>query len=285
MKKPSLSFYDKIRLWLFNKVLWRIVYRTTFQRNIFQSIFPLFFTNEPYVKEILGQNLKINPNRSVVEMRLHLLGMYEPEVIEYFCDYLKDGMTVVDIGANIGFLSLVIADLVGAQGKVIAYEPHPETYSELCSNIALNDYHNITTVQAAISSQSGTLNLYTSSDHAFNTIVPQDASTEIEAKCQTLDESLEELGIQKCDLIKMDIEGGELFAIQGMKKTLDRNPRLCLLVEMHNSQIRNLGGDPDDIFDFFLENNFKLYELNIRHGIASLDSSNRQPRGYLLCLR
>ena len=156
----------------------------------------------------------------------------------------------------------------------------------MCSNITLNDYHNITAIQTAISSQVGTLNLYTSSDHAFNTIVPQDASTENEASCQTLDASLEELGVRNCDFIKMDIEGAELFAIQGREKTLAKNPMISLLIELHNSQIRTLGGTPEDILDFFLKNGFKLYELNMWHGIVALDTIH-QPRihGHLLCLR
>lgn len=286
MKIAPVSFFDKFSVWLFGQVVWRFVYRTAFTRRIFHRIFFLFFKNEANVKQIFGQKLRINPNRSVLEMKLHLLGAYEPEVVEYFRNNLKAGMTVVDIGANIGLFSLMAAHLVGDRGRVIAYEPHPETFAELCSNIALNDYHNITPVQSAISSQGGKLQINICADCDLNTVALEADCDSIEVSCQTLDASLEELGVVNCDLIKMDIEGAELLAIQGMDRTLARNPMLTLLVELHDSQIHALGGTRVDILDFFLKNGFKLYELNMWHGKVALHSIHQARfHGHLLCLR
>jgi len=114
---------------------------------------------------------------------------------------------------------------------------------------------------------------------------PQDGSTAIEVRCQTLDKSLEEIGVHNCDLIKMDIEGAELFAIQGMDKTLANNPMISFLIEVHHKQIRTLGGTTEDILGFFLKNGFQLYELTMWHGIVALNSTSNRIKGHLLCLR
>jgi len=285
MSNQLVPLFVKIRIWIFDHIIWRIVYRFTLPRKIFNWVLPLFFKNVPKTRCINDQSLNINPNRSVVEMRLHALGTYEPEVIKYFNDYLEQGMTFIDVGANIGFFSLIAADIVGKKGKVIAYEPHPDTYEELCANITLNDYDNIIPKNVAISSNSGKLNFNTSSDHAFNSIAPQAGSTTIEVNCQTLDASLQELDVRNCNLIKMDIEGAELFAIQGIDKTLANHPKVSFLIELHHKQINKLGGKSEDIYNYFTKNQYKLYELDMWKGIVPFKSNNQRIRGHLLCIR
>ncbi len=286
MDTKPISLFDKVKIWLFSQFAWRLIYRTAFTRLVFHHFSPLFFRNEVEVKPVLGQKLRLNPNRSVLEMKLTLLGVYEPEMVQYFRDNVKTGMTVVDIGANIGVFSLIAAELVGPSGKVIAYEPHPATYAELCANIALNGHKNIIPVQCAISAEAGSLQMAVCSDCDLNSVALKADRGMIEVKCQTLDASLEELGVASCDLIKMDIEGAEWFAIRGMGKTLDSNPALRCLVELHNPQIRSLGGDPEQLLDFFLQHGFKLYELNMWRGLNPVSSAGQaRIHGHLLCLR
>jgi len=286
MKTEPVSFFDQISVWLFDQIAWRFIYRYSITRRIFHRIISLFLGNKASVKQILGQKLKINPNHSVLEMKLYLIGTYEPEVVGYLCDNLKEGMTVIDIGANIGLFSLIAADLVGSSGRVIAYEPYPETFTAFCSNIALNQYQNITAVQSAISSYGGKLQISVCSDCDLNTIVSSTNGDSIEVSCETLDSSLEKLDVNKCDLIKIDIEGAELFAIQGMGRTLTRNPKLSVLVELHDDQINALGGTREDILNFFLQNGFKLYELTIRQGKVVLHPIDQARfHGHLLCMR
>ncbi len=286
MRTTPVGFYDKVKVFLFGQIAWRLIYRSAVTRRLFHWLLPALRLDNGQVRTVLGQKLLLNPNRSVLEMKLWLIGVYEPEVVDYFTAELQPGQVVVDIGANIGLFSLMAAELVGPRGSVIAYEPHPDTFRELRDNIDRNGYTNVQTVPCALSDTTGVLRMNVFTDRDLNSVALKADIGVIEVPARTLDDSLEELGIQRCDLIKMDIEGAEWFALRGIDRTLKRNPEIRLLIELHNCQIKCLGGRPEELLQHLKDRGFTLYELNMWRGRTEIRSvAENRIHGHLLCIR
>ncbi len=173
---------------------------------------------------------------------LSLFGTYEPEETALVESIVKPGQFVVDLGACIGYYTLLLSKLVGPTGRVIALEPAPDTCAILRRNIARNGLTNITVVNAAAgeSSRPGQLFLsqnrmdYHTESHAGGRSVPIDIIA--------LDDYLQEN--VTIDFVKMDIQGAEPVALRGMKCTLARSPSVRVLTEYWPDGIRRAGGDP-----------------------------------------
>jgi FkbM family methyltransferase len=286
MRTTPVSFIEKIKVWIFGQIVWRLIYRLPLTRRLFHRLLPALRMDRARIQTVLGQKLLINPNRSVWEMKLWLLGMYEPEVVDYFITDIQAGQVVVDIGANIGLFSLMAAEIVGPHGRVIAYEPHPDTFRELQDNLKRNGYTNVQTVSCAISDKPGFLRMNVFADCDLNSVALTADYDVIDVPARTLDDSLDELGIDQCHLIKMDIEGAEWFALRGIDRTLKRNPDLRMLIEMHNPQIRSLGGRPEELLQMLMDRGFTLYEINMWRGRTIIRSpAEIRIHGHLLCIR
>jgi len=149
---------------------------------------------------------------------LFLDGVYEKHETELFSGVVKEGMTVVDLGANIGYYTLLAAKLVGEKGKVFAFEPEPHNFALLVKNIKANGYDNVVPVQKAVSNRSGTTRLFLHQEDAGRHKIydSHDSRDSIEVDVITLD-SLGEDNQYPIDLIKMDIEGAEMAALVGVE--------------------------------------------------------------------
>lgn len=163
-----------------------------------------------------------------------LFGLHEPNTFEVFDIFCKEGMLVADIGANVGYFSKFLSKKVGVTGQVHAFEPIPRTFNMLKDTIALNRLENITAVNKAVSSNNGTVTMFLSNTHYMASIDVSWASTEggkTEVPATTLDAYFEALG-KYPDFIKMDIEGGGVFALKGMENCI-RNNEPILFLESH----------------------------------------------------
>jgi len=147
---------------------------------------------------------------------------------------VQEGMVTVDVGANIGYYALQIALRAGPNGTVIAFEPAPHTYDLLVHNINQNNLTNIQAYPYAIGSTRKEIDFFLYEQSNWNSFVKHgEPIGRVKVLVVPLDEILPSL-INRVDLIRMDIEGYELEAIQGMKNTLRRHqPILCM--ELHGS--------------------------------------------------
>jgi FkbM family methyltransferase len=143
-----------------------------------------------------------------------------------------------DVGANAGFFSLVGASLVGPGGKVVAFEPHPETARQLSEQVKINGAHQIDVVVAAVSDRVGKAEFSddTSSVMAALTDVRPDRQGrfKIWVNLTTIDRELQSRPAP--DVIKIDVEGAELDVLRGASRLL-REKRPMLLVELHSPEI------------------------------------------------
>lgn len=190
-----------------------------------------------------------------------LFGRYELETTRLFRKELKRGMTCVDIGAHIGYFSRVAAKKVGAKGRVIAFEPDSANFVLLEKNTAR--YPQIKRVRDAVSDVDGRIPFYhVRGSTGCHSVVPVPGGSSGELIfATTLDEYLEKNGIEKVDLIKMDIEGGEWRALDGMEKTL-QNPETKLVLEYNPSALEMAGIVPQDMLRRLYASDFSIWILS-----------------------
>jgi FkbM family methyltransferase len=151
-------------------------------------------------------------------------GPYEPRLTAIFDRYLRPGMSVVDIGANIGYLTMSLASLVGPSGLVVAIEPNPENTKLLEASHRVNGYGQVLVVQAAAGRQTGLLGLYVSYSNGMTGELPEDLDGIFASRpvpCFALDEILPR--DRRFDLIKIDTEGAEFNAMIGLSQTIARD--------------------------------------------------------------
>jgi len=175
-----------------------------------------------------------------LQSQLYLFGEFEPATVKVLKRLVKSGDTVLDIGANVGYISLVLAKCVENSGKVFSFEPDSKNFASLKRNLALNADCNIEPIAKAVSDSHQPIRLY----HAkfdFNagahSMLPSEkhSSDFVEIEATTIDEFVTSHGLKKIDVIKIDIEGAEMKAFNGMTETL-RNSRpliVCELCEEH----------------------------------------------------
>lgn len=188
------------------------------------------------------------------------LGLYESYQTEIFRNHLKKGMIVVDIGANIGYYSIIAAKRVGEEGKVFAYEPENENLILLEKNIEINSFNNIIAIKVALSNQFGTSKLYLTEDNkgTHSLIDNRQTNNSVAVGTDTLDHSLEQFGFPKIDLIKMDIEGAEILALDGFKRVIDTSPNLIMFIEFYPNAIRRLKREPIELLNNLKELGFSI---------------------------
>jgi len=165
-------------------------------------------------------------------------GIGEPEVQQALADHLRPGMTFYDLGANIGFFSLIAARLVGTQGRVISFEADPEIAARLRENLSRNQFKHAHVEEKAVWSESTTVSFArvdpgTSPDRGLGHISadPPETGT-ITVAAVSLDQFV--AANSPPDFVKCDVEGAEVEVFQGAAKLLSsRHP--IVLVEMHSA--------------------------------------------------
>jgi FkbM family methyltransferase len=173
---------------------------------------------------------------------------------------LERGEVFWDIGANVGYFSLVAASALNNHGQVVAFEPGSSAYARLCENIALNPFTNIKTYEVAVAAAAGEAVLYLAGDTAdssANLYSPGQAQTRRElCKTVSLDHFLEEQGLPAPHLIKMDVEGAEYAALEGARRLIGQHLPL-LLMEMEEKNLRAAGADKAAIQRFLTGHGYR----------------------------
>jgi len=199
--------------------------------------------------------------------------VYGESDTEFVKKIIKKSDVVLDIGANIGYYTLIFAKLVGDSGKVFSFEPESENFKILKKNVEINGYNNVILEQKIVSNNDGISTLYVSEKAGSHRIYKSDdyiQSFEIESI--SVDNYLEKNNINKIDFIKIDVEGAELNVLQGIQKILDSNEHIILFTEFSPNQIKSCGLEPTDMINFLLNNKFKIYFTQInKHKTIFLD--------------
>jgi FkbM family methyltransferase len=184
---------------------------------------------------------------------------YEPYASKLVMGLLRPGDVAVDVGAMIGYYTVILAKHVEAHGRVYAFEPDPENFELLESNVRLNGYDNVTCRQAVVGAESGHGRLWRAPDnrgdnHAF----PTDGREAVEVDVVALDDVIAE----PVDLVKIDVQGYESHVLAGMRGLIDRSPELAMLVEFCPALLIEAGTRPADLLDELRDSGFSLYEVD-----------------------
>lgn len=178
---------------------------------------------------------------------------YEQDTFLFSQSLIHPGMTIVDLGAHIGLYSLLAANLVGQKGRVYAFEPLPSNYALLLKNISTNGYEDIIKgVNKAVSDKPDPVSLFLGErDSGENSMyaVPGVGTESVVVTATTLDNFFNSEGWPAVDLIKMDIEGAEKAALDGMKELVKRNQSLKLIIEFNPGLQAAAGVSNEEFFD------------------------------------
>jgi FkbM family methyltransferase len=199
----------------------------------------------------------------------------------YFEDDLRDlvlshpalvsGGNVLDIGANIGYTAAVLARALERGRKVYAFEPEPFNFGILQQTAAQPEFEGkIVPLQCAVGTENGTIDLWINHrHHADHRIATQKFRLEhpesraISATLVSIDSFLQSRQ-GKISFIKIDVQGYELAACQGMQETLQQNPDITIVLEFTPSIMIEMGFDPSKLIDFLVERDFKIYVVHPR---------------------
>lgn len=194
--------------------------------------------------------------------KFRLLGATEADLLSRLC---KEGMRVVDIGANIGAFTMLLARCTGETGHVWAFEPDPGNYATLRKNLVLNRYPNVTALPCAVGSVSGTGRLYRSPFQGDHRICSSDPHRNvIPIEIISLDAFFPPG--ERIDLIKMDIQGAEAMALHGMERLLVSTPGIILFMEFWPKGLRETGFIPEKVLTDLMSWGFVLKEVEGKTG-------------------
>lgn len=245
----------------------------TFPNKIYNTLLilpPFSYITHLIIKSIIPPTISIEEgilslNKNDVGVSGALaLNCFENTEVELFRQSIKPGMTVVDIGANIGYYTLIAGTRVGDDGHVFAFEPEEVNYNFLEKNVRNNSLeHRVNIYKIALSDRSGQQKLYLTENnkgtHSFAD--NRNTNTSITVETKTLDEILLP-HTQQIDIIKMDIEGAEALVIDGMKELINKNPHVKIFTEFYPKAMRRLGKSPLEFLKKLHNFGFKIYDID-----------------------
>jgi FkbM family methyltransferase len=243
---------------------------------LYERLHGLLRPEERYAVVRLDQGFRMkldlqDPEQLKVYFYGHYHERYEAELVRRL---LKDDDGFWDVGANVGYFTLVAATALANRGQIVAFEPGENAFARLVENISLNAYDNIKTFQLAVSDREGEAVLHVLGDIADSSasLYPAGPAQGIEEVCRTvsLDHFRREEDLSPPDLIKLDVEGAELAVLQGARELMAATPPL-LLVEMEEKNLRAAGASREAIRQFLAGYGYQAAHLRKGRWYATAD--------------
>ena len=213
-----------------------------------------------------GKPFTLNLNDAAITGSLLFSRTYEPCEEALMRRLVSPGDVALDVGANVGFFTALMGELVGPQGRVIAFEPQPNNARILAKNVADRGLaSSVKVVDAAAGDAAGTATLVLGSpanmgDFRVRRNGNKTAAYECDVPVVRIDDAVG--NVPHVDFIKMDVQGFELFALDGMRATLERNPGIVLLTEFWPYGLRGADSDPAAYLAALRRLGFRLWEID-----------------------
>lgn len=188
-------------------------------------------------------------------------------IVKLLGDFLRQGDVFVDVGANIGYLSLIASFVVGEDGLVVAFEPDPRAIRSFSDNIVLNERKNIILLDYVCSDREGKVSFKLASHLGWSTAVEKtpslDIVDQIEANQCTLDNVMatDLFKGKQIRLIKIDTEGYEPYILEGAKAIIEGN-ETAFIIEVNHLTLTNNNHSIKDILRLFMDKNYHVYWLD-----------------------
>lgn len=237
------------------------------KKFVWTSIIEPFFEFTKYnfeVQTVFGSVIAGN-TQDQIQRYIYYFGIWEPNLTVFIKNRLKEGDIFVDIGANIGYFSLLASTLVGKSGKVIAIEASPKIHELLIQNLKRNSCTNIETLNVAVSDKEETLKIYMSPETNIGqtTVIPNLGFTyECDMPAKPLNTIISPNTFSNVRLIKIDVEGAEWFVLCGLIPLLEyAREDIEIIVELAPDRLKALGKNVEDIITQFRSLGFYPYKI------------------------
>lgn len=210
------------------------------------------------IRNGIAKGLKFNTGKSCPELAL---GTYEVPIQNIFAQNLNPGDVFYDIGANVGFFSVIAAKLVGDAGKIYAFEPGEDNAKAIRHNARLNNFTQIEVIEKAVSDTSGQGQLLLaqySGGHALATAdTPPDLAGEVTVDLVSIDDLIAENKIAPPNFVKVDVEGAELDVLKGMRETI-KTYQPTVIYEVDDGDLTAYERKYQELADFFESLNYQV---------------------------
>ena len=241
--------------------------------------------NRVLTKTLFGNKILLDSRDKSLSPSLALEGHWEPWITKVVMETIREGMTVIDAGANVGYYTLIAGSHVGPKGRVIAFEPDPELFELLFSGVDINGFlDRCRCVRKALSDRAGKQTFYRYQSHMGGNTLYHLAGVEtslldqvetIEVETVSLDDFLQASEDNtRVDVIKIDAEGSEGLIIEGMKRTLSDNDEITVICEFCPERIRPSNIDPQATVATLLDLGFKLHYIDFDSTIKPISAAD-----------
>lgn len=218
-----------------------------------------------------------------VERSLYYTGTYEKGLLNLFKDFLKPGETFIDIGANIGLMSIFASKIVGEKGKVFSFEPNPSTLQLLHKNLSLNSIKNVTVCPFALGSENAAQQIYANwhiNRGGASLVKPTTDSESFDIEVVRFDMFYNEHIKSEIALIKIDVEGFEMQVLGGFGNILEQTSPY-LIIECGEER-GDVSATKVEVYNYV--NQLNLYSIyKLKRGkervskLVKINSSNELP--------
>jgi FkbM family methyltransferase len=251
-----------------------------FFRKLYKKVMPIIVPDSNKIIELNGYKLRVKVDHKVnaigVAQLLAFSESYDPIATKVCKQLIKQGMVTIDIGANIGYYSLLMSKLVGGSNTVWAFEPESNNFKELENNIKLNNITNIKAMQIALGNYTGQAKLFISpiSDGMHSLLTDRKAKCKVEQVIIfKLDDYFRHLTI---DFMKIDTEGNDLAVMQGAKRLIADSPNIKIIFEFWLDGLQLLKLTTQELLDKVYGLGFKyIYLIDERKKVVELADAQK----------
>jgi FkbM family methyltransferase len=236
---------------------------------------PASCAGDPLLQMTTAEGCRFAVDRgTLIGWHLYFFGDYEPEVRREIRAALHPGGTAIDVGANVGWHTLLMASLAGADGRVVAVEPNPTTRERLEAAVAANGFVQVQVESRALADRAGSAAFEAPPagdlwDGTGRLVRDASAGTSRVA-CTTLDALCEERGLDRVSLVKIDVEGWEAAVLRGGRRLL-AECRPAVIFEYDPAYVSRCGSSGEELSQLFLDAGYRLFALPPRRARHTVD--------------
>ncbi|WP_123909724.1 FkbM family methyltransferase [Chryseobacterium sp. G0162] len=202
-----------------------------------------------------------------IQQQLYFVGDYEKNEIDYLYSVLQDGDTFIDVGGNIGLFSLNASRIIGNNGHVYAFEAFNPNYKKFSQHLSINNFKNVTLEHLAVADKNDYIEILYNESYGnvgMASLYLEDFTAKEKVKSVILDDYVRNQKITKINLIKIDIEGGEFSALQGMHEILTHyQPKI--IIEINNIALKNSNHSEEELIHLLVEKGYSQTKVLSRN--------------------
>jgi FkbM family methyltransferase len=199
-------------------------------------------------------------------------GRFSPELITLIKAIVRPGASVVDVGAQLGYVTAHLADLVGPEGSVQSFEPDPNAIAQLRATVRANHHEWVKILPIALGASDGEIDFYVSPTLGWSTAVPgthRQGLTTVRVPVTTLDKLADAKMIRRpVQFVKIDVEGFEVEVLEGMKALLEQD-RPCVLAEVNPVLLKPNGRTTGDLLTALERPGYRLFQVVEPQGVLN----------------